>query len=165
MRVEADPDIGVSVTTVGELRKVTAWPENLVITTPQDHNPESAVKVSKASIKGSRVAETVVRGAKNTWPFKQADGAALRRHRSRSCHDPQARSHDGRRRMNLRETERATMKLPRRRFLHLAAGVPRCRPCHGSQGRKPIRRGRCDCRRLSAGSATDILARLLGEWL
>ena len=48
MRVEADPDIGVSVTTVGELRKVTAWPENLVITTPQDHHPESAVKVSKA---------------------------------------------------------------------------------------------------------------------
>jgi hypothetical protein len=25
MRVEADPDIGVSATTVGELRKVTAW--------------------------------------------------------------------------------------------------------------------------------------------
>ena len=58
MRVEADPDIGVSVTTVGELRKVTAWPENLVITTPQDHHPESGVKVSK----GSRVAETVERG-------------------------------------------------------------------------------------------------------
>ena len=51
MRVEADADIGVSVTTVGELRKVTAWPENLVITTPQDHHPESAVKVSKASRK------------------------------------------------------------------------------------------------------------------
>ena len=51
MRVEAEPDIGVSVTTVGELRKVTAWPENLVITTPQDHHPESAVKVSKASRK------------------------------------------------------------------------------------------------------------------
>ena len=31
MRVEADPDIGVSVTTVGELRKVTAWPENITI--------------------------------------------------------------------------------------------------------------------------------------
>ena len=37
MRVEADPDIGVSATTVGELRKVTAWSENLVITTPQEH--------------------------------------------------------------------------------------------------------------------------------
>jgi hypothetical protein len=34
MRVEADPDIGVSATTVGVLRKVTAWSENLVITTP-----------------------------------------------------------------------------------------------------------------------------------
>jgi hypothetical protein len=27
MRVEADPDIGVSAKSVGELRKVTAWPE------------------------------------------------------------------------------------------------------------------------------------------
>jgi hypothetical protein len=51
MRVEADPDIGVSATTVGELRKVTAWPENLVITAPQQHHPESAVKISKASLR------------------------------------------------------------------------------------------------------------------
>ena len=50
MRVEADPDIGVSATTVGELRKVTAWAGNLVITTPQENHPESAVKVSKASV-------------------------------------------------------------------------------------------------------------------
>jgi hypothetical protein len=49
MRVEADQDIGVSAKTVGELRKVTAWPENLVITTPQDRHRESAIKVSKAS--------------------------------------------------------------------------------------------------------------------
>ena len=45
-----DPDIGVSAKTVGELRKVTAWPENLVITTPQERHPESAVKISKASV-------------------------------------------------------------------------------------------------------------------
>ncbi len=44
MLVEADPDVGVSVKTVGELRKVTAWPENLVITTPQGRYPESIVK-------------------------------------------------------------------------------------------------------------------------
>jgi hypothetical protein len=50
MRVEADPEIGVSARTVGELRKVTAWPENLVITTPQERHPESAVKVSKVSV-------------------------------------------------------------------------------------------------------------------
>jgi hypothetical protein len=49
MQVEADQDIGVSAKTVGELRKVTAWPENLVITTPQERLPESAIKVSKAS--------------------------------------------------------------------------------------------------------------------
>ena len=50
MRVEADPGIGVSATTVGELRKVTVWAENLVITTPQEHHPESVVKISKASV-------------------------------------------------------------------------------------------------------------------
>jgi hypothetical protein len=50
MRVEADVGTGVSAKTVGELRKVTAWPDNLVITTPQKRHPESAVKVSKASV-------------------------------------------------------------------------------------------------------------------
>jgi hypothetical protein len=50
MPVEVDPEIGVSSKTVGELRKVTAWPENLVITTPQERYPESAVKVSKVSV-------------------------------------------------------------------------------------------------------------------
>jgi hypothetical protein len=49
MRVVADQDIGVSAKTVGELRKVTTWPENLAITTPQERFPESAIKVSKAS--------------------------------------------------------------------------------------------------------------------
>ena len=49
MHVEADKDLGVSAKTVGELRRVTAWSENLVITTPQERYPESAVKVSKAS--------------------------------------------------------------------------------------------------------------------
>ena len=50
MRVELEPDVGVSVRTVGELRKVTAWPENLVITTPQERYSESAVKISKVSV-------------------------------------------------------------------------------------------------------------------
>jgi hypothetical protein len=50
MRVEVDPDIGVSAKTVGELRKVTAWSETLVIVTPAERYPESAVKVSKASV-------------------------------------------------------------------------------------------------------------------
>jgi hypothetical protein len=50
MRVEADPDVNVSAKTVGELRKVTAWSENWVITTPQEHHRESSVKVSKASV-------------------------------------------------------------------------------------------------------------------
>ena len=50
MRVEVDTDIGVSAKSVGELRKVTAWPENLVIVTPQERDPESAVKVSNAGV-------------------------------------------------------------------------------------------------------------------
>jgi hypothetical protein len=50
MRVEADPDIGVSAKTVGELRKVRAWPENLAVTIPQERHPESVVKVSKANV-------------------------------------------------------------------------------------------------------------------
>jgi hypothetical protein len=49
MRVEVDPSIRVSAKTVGELRKVTTWSENLVITTPQERHPESTVKISKAT--------------------------------------------------------------------------------------------------------------------
>jgi hypothetical protein len=44
MRVEADKNLGVSAHTVGELRKVAAWPENLAITTPDERRPESIVK-------------------------------------------------------------------------------------------------------------------------
>jgi hypothetical protein len=36
--------------TVRELRKVTAWPENLAVTTPQERHADSAVRVSKVSI-------------------------------------------------------------------------------------------------------------------
>jgi hypothetical protein len=49
MPVEVDPDIQVSAKTVGELRNVTAWPESLAITTPQECYPGSCIKVSKAS--------------------------------------------------------------------------------------------------------------------
>jgi hypothetical protein len=48
MRVEVDPSLGVSAKTVGELRKVKAWPENLVITSQA--RPEGIVTVSKASV-------------------------------------------------------------------------------------------------------------------
>jgi len=49
MRVQIDSDIPLSAKTVGELRRVKAWPEDLVITTPQQRQPESVVKVSTAS--------------------------------------------------------------------------------------------------------------------
>jgi len=50
MHVEADVGTGVSAKTVGELRKVTTWSENLVITTPQECDPDIAVKISNASL-------------------------------------------------------------------------------------------------------------------
>ena len=50
MRVEVDPEIGVSAKTVGELRKLTTWPGDLAITTPRERHPESTVKVSKANV-------------------------------------------------------------------------------------------------------------------
>jgi len=50
MRVKVDPGIGVSAKTVGDLRKVTAWPENLAITTPLDRSADSFVRVSKANV-------------------------------------------------------------------------------------------------------------------
>jgi hypothetical protein len=43
-------DVEVSAKTVRELRELTAWPENLAITTPQDAYPDSAVRVSKVSV-------------------------------------------------------------------------------------------------------------------
>jgi len=49
MQVEADQDVGVSAKTVGELRQVTTWSENLVITTPRTRDPDSTVKVGRAS--------------------------------------------------------------------------------------------------------------------
>jgi hypothetical protein len=49
MQVHVESDIAVFVKTVGELRKIAAWPENLAITTPRDHHPESSVTVSKAT--------------------------------------------------------------------------------------------------------------------
>jgi hypothetical protein len=49
MHVEADKDVRVSAKTVGELRKLTDWPENLVIATPQERNSQSAIRVSKAT--------------------------------------------------------------------------------------------------------------------
>jgi len=49
MRIEVEPGIAVSAKTVGELRNLTSWPENAVISVPQEHYPESVTKVSKAS--------------------------------------------------------------------------------------------------------------------
>jgi hypothetical protein len=49
MRVEADPGLGVSAKTVGELRKVSDWPENLAITMPPGYSPGEIIRVSRAN--------------------------------------------------------------------------------------------------------------------
>ena len=46
VRVEVESGIEVSAKTVGELRKVKAWPENLVITTPQECDPDIAAMLA-----------------------------------------------------------------------------------------------------------------------
>ena len=50
MRVQTDPDVRVSAKTVGQLRKVKEWPENLAIAVPQERLPGSVVMVSKATV-------------------------------------------------------------------------------------------------------------------
>jgi hypothetical protein len=50
MRVVVDRDIKMSAKTVGELRKLTAWPENLAVITPPQGQPDSVVKVSRANV-------------------------------------------------------------------------------------------------------------------
>ena len=51
MRVEVDSDIKISAKTVGELRKVSVWSENLGITTPQERYSESVVCATRNSPK------------------------------------------------------------------------------------------------------------------
>jgi hypothetical protein len=59
MRIEVEPGIAVSAKTVGELRKITSWPENLVITTPQERHSESVVKNKQGERRHSLPTETV----------------------------------------------------------------------------------------------------------
>jgi hypothetical protein len=48
-KVHCDPNLGVSAKTVGDLRRMTTWPDNLSITTPPDHSPDDIIRVSKAT--------------------------------------------------------------------------------------------------------------------
>ena len=59
------------------------------------------------------------------------------------------------------------MKLPRRgNFCIWPRALPRCRPCRGSRGRKPIRHGRCaSSSALRPAARATSLARLIGQWL
>jgi hypothetical protein len=49
MQVQVEPEIEVSAKTVGDLRKVAAWPANLAVITPIGSDPQSTVRVSKAN--------------------------------------------------------------------------------------------------------------------
>ena len=85
MHVEADPDIGVSAKTVGELRKLTAWPENLAITTPLDRHPESFVMVGKVSV-ATRVSPKQSCRARPCSPLRTRFAPAARRRGDRIGH-------------------------------------------------------------------------------
>jgi hypothetical protein len=50
MPVKVDADIEISAKTVGELRRLTDWAENLAITTRQDGYHDNGVRVSKVSV-------------------------------------------------------------------------------------------------------------------
>ena len=49
-RVEVDPGIAVSAKSVGELRKLAVWPENLAIITPHGGHGRGPVKVGRANV-------------------------------------------------------------------------------------------------------------------
>jgi len=49
MKVLAESEAGVSESTVEELLARTAWPPDLVVTTPRKLRPKSVVKITKAT--------------------------------------------------------------------------------------------------------------------
>lgn len=61
MRIEVDLGIAVSAKTVGELRKITSWPENLVITTPRGTPFRKRGKSKQGERRNSLPTETVGR--------------------------------------------------------------------------------------------------------
>ena len=52
MRVESEPDTHLSAKTVGQLRKLETWPDNLALTVPEQYQAAGCVKVGKANTKG-----------------------------------------------------------------------------------------------------------------
>ena len=52
MRVEAEPGTHLMAETVGQLRKLDTWPDNLVLNVPEQRDVASSVKIGKANVKG-----------------------------------------------------------------------------------------------------------------
>ncbi len=52
MRVEAEPDTHLLAKTVGQLRKLDTWPDNLVLSVPEQRDTASCVKIGKVNVKG-----------------------------------------------------------------------------------------------------------------
>src|SRR5262249_45895419 len=121
---------------------------------------------------------TAGKAVRGVHPGRFLDRTAVRRHGTRACHHPQARAHDGR---GCDRGERArqrlgvhgatagglnAMNLPRRRFLHLAAGAAALQA--GSRlvwaqayPTRPVRL----IVGFPAGGVADLFARLFGQWL
>src|SRR6516162_10792057 len=61
MRIEVDSGIAVSAKTVGDLRKITSWPENLVITTPRERHSRKRGKSKQGERRNPLPTETLGR--------------------------------------------------------------------------------------------------------
>ena len=76
MHVEADKGLGVSAKTVGQLRKVPAWPDNLVITTPQERYAGSVIKGEQGERSNAGLTKTVA-AARRCLLAPTSDAAAF----------------------------------------------------------------------------------------
>ena len=94
--------------------------------------------------------------SESSWPRRPRSGAKSSELPAPGRTEPFIERHGG----DRHETS------PPDNFCIWPRALPRCRPCRASQGRKPIRRGRCALIvGFAAGGATDIVARLMGQWL
>ena len=77
MRVEVDPNSGVSAKTIGELRKLKAWPDNLVITTAVSSRAPSPLTCRSCRRRSSSWSSITRRP--DARPHRAADAARARR--------------------------------------------------------------------------------------
>ena len=86
MKIEADPDTGVSEKTVDELRSRVTWPTGLVVVTPREHYPEVTVTISQANAMPRDGA--IIFSDRTVGLQSAARGFGGSRNAHSFCHDP-----------------------------------------------------------------------------